>query len=479
MLEKFKKYAILINLILVISLFAVYTPATNYIVAEDEEEEEPVEEDYQINVRAEFSSSRIAGIIFDIVGGGVSETKTSSTSADSIFDGLATGEYLVSITIPASSEYELASGTDSRSISLSDTNQEETLIFLLQKKAPDVDDNLARIRAFSFPAELTKVGSTTTNFSNLSPEQLSNVENFTLDNPGINKIVYLQGLNLETFSEYQNIENIAEYIDLETVGKVSFNTDSLDKFDAPAKITMYKIRLVDFLDEEGEASEDLAIIEKDGQTSDEVTNLAYSNNQLSFNVAGFSTYSISPRIRVEIEDLEPIETEEDVLNAKYETKDEKVTLVVYVDNLDAEISVTNGGEIVKFENELDEEGMVTGEINLEEGVNKLKIKAELDNGQSQEKIINVELLDENGKSNNASTLFTIAIIIVVILGAGAAGGYYYYRSRKIKKNKTNKKKADKDKYEPGLLIDEEKKIYNKPAKPEQTKDQKLENTEPV
>lgn len=455
---------LLIFAILFTSLAALSLTGTAF--AQDEEpggEEDPSDEiEYQVSVRAEFSGERVAGLTFDIAGDGVARTESSNNSTDVVFDGLEAGDYQISISIPSSSEFELAGTNSTQTVSLSEDSPQDTVVFPLQRKPPDVDENIESIKNFNFPSSLTKVGSSTTKLSDLSPEQLANVQNFTLDNPGINKIVYIEGLNLENFEEYSNIVNIGEYIDLETVGEVSFDTDRIQKFDQPATIYMSKLNLIEFNYFDSETDDEpIALIHRDGDPSDEITNLNYEGNTLSFNVPGFSTYTVVPRLDYELG--ENVVEEED-RDGYFTASADEVEMVVAIDNLDADVEITRDGEIINFDTEISDEGVLTANLALEPGDNRFAIDVDLVNGETAQEIVRISYEEEEETTNNASELFGWALIAVAVLGAAAGGGYYYYNKKRKGKKKPVKKenlastKSGPD-YDERLLTEEEKKVY--------------------
>ncbi len=452
------------------------------------------EENYQIYVVAKFGDENIAGMTFQLSGNGVSKN-LPSTNTNTVFNDLSAGSYTIIINIPTSSEYELSSSSNSKVVTLSSTNQEETVTFLLQKKAPETDENLDSIQDINLPAELTKVGSSTTDITKIDPERLSYVENFTFDNPGVNKIVYKQALDLSDFEEYSRINEIGSYIDLENYGTIQFNTEPFQVFNQPAKLTMYKIRLVEFesADESGDESggeeeEPVAIILKDGQEFEPI-NLNYSGNELSFEVEGFSTYKLSPRLKLKLDesdgitaedldeetdtDEESTDSNESSNNDIYTTEKETIEVKFMVDNLDAKITASNDGQVVNFPEEPNDEGMVTGEIKLKSGSNRIRLTAEIPNGEKVDKFFTIKFSTE--EDNNVSQVFSI-LFFLLILGAGVGiVAFYLYKQKKLKigifakdkgkkskegKNLENKKATEaKSKYDPNLLTEEEKRIY--------------------
>ncbi|MFW5702340.1 MAG: hypothetical protein ACOCXP_00020 [Candidatus Dojkabacteria bacterium] len=470
------------TLLLTFLFLITISPVLSQNGVQEEEEEQATTEQYEIRASAEFGGEIIGGITFEIGGDSNPQAIVSEQGEVVVFDDLNEGQFTVTLKLSSNSEYEIVGVNSSRLVELSESNQQESVVFQLQLRPPDVDENLEAIRSIEFPDKLTKIGSTTTIISQLSPEQLSNVQNFTFDNPGVNRIVYTQGLNLENFEEYENITNIGQFIDLETRGEVSFDTSELDKFDAPARIEMSGIRLAEgfqFAEEMPETETDvadteadfaeIALIEREGETFSPET-INYEDNVLSFSVPGFSNYSLVPRAKLLVIDPEDKSNylfesnEEGSVTPEITIKQSEIELEVRVDNLDAEIELRNGGEVIDFGSTPDEDGVVRDTVTLEEGDNQLRLTVSLANGETTTDNVTIDY--DAPSDNSASNAFTIVLIIVILLGissTASVGAYFYYKKRKKKtvaekQVETNKKDAPE--YEEGLLTEEEKELYN-------------------
>lgn len=441
-------------------LFSLSLPL-GLLVAEEEA-------DYKINVRATFADQRVEGMTFDVTGNGTSKTGTSTKDVDVVFADLTAGTYTVKITFPGNSEYESADGATTKTVTLTASKQQDTVIFSLQKKAPPVDVNQEMIKNHKWPAELSKVGSITTDISKLSDEQLGAVPNFTFDNPGVNQIVYTKALNLEDYESYKGVANMADYIDLETVGKISLETDFIKPFNQEARLVMQQINLVPFVDKDGSAGP-IAIIKRDGTVFSEPKDLKYEGKTLSFIVPGFSTYAISPRVLVTVDGLESNNAASNP-SPSLTAEQESVTLIITTDNLDATIKATNNGELLNIESKPDATGEIRQAIKLVKGENRIRITAELANGESSQQIIKLNYQQEAAKKkNDVSKWFSVGIIVLIVGGLSAVLGFLYYRKRHQQpqidpqKNLLAGLKTEepvKPKYEEGLLTEEEKQLYN-------------------
>ncbi|MBD3280918.1 hypothetical protein GF389_05355, partial [Candidatus Dojkabacteria bacterium] len=256
--------------------------------------------DYKINVSTNYQGSPIEGIEIKLSGNSINKSLTTTLSGADEFTGLTAGTYTVSIVFPPEADYQLPQGiSGSTNVTLSETNQSEKVVFSLAAKEPEKDENLEKIQSIKLPEKLTKIGSTTTIISKIPEDKLESVSDFTFDNPGTNKIVFQESLDLSNYEDYSKISLIGDYIDLETIGKVSFDADLLPPFNKKAKIVMSQIKLVDIGDEK------IAEITRDGEVID-VKDINYkkTNEELSFVVDSFSTYALQPRIKIDFSDLE-------------------------------------------------------------------------------------------------------------------------------------------------------------------------------
>lgn len=452
--------------------FVLPTPQPIPVMAEAE----TGEANYKILVAAEFEGQRIGGLIFTVTGTSTSKQLASSNTAATEFAELAAGTYNVSVAVPSSSEYEISSSAGNRSVTLSESKQIETVTFQLTKKAPARDENIDKVKAIKLPAELTKIGSTTTDFSKLDETKLNAVEKFTFDNPGVNKIVYKDNLDFSNFDNIGRIGQIADYIDLENYGEVIFNTEFLAAFNKAATITMSKVRLVENFDEGP-----VARILKDGRDSDDVTNVRYTGTDLSFDVKGFSTYALAPRVRIDLEELESTDNSSQSGNlsetqlGNFVSEKNSFELKMLFDNLDAVVNVTNNGEIVNIGNTPDNNGEIKGTLPLTAGSNRIRVVATIPNDQKVEQFFTVTYTPPATDANPVSNTFAILFFVIILIGGLILGGYYYRQRQQrlksgVKNSKVKAKKIDntdpltteteKNNYNPALLTPEEKELYD-------------------
>ncbi len=148
----------------------------------------------------------------------------------------------------------------------------------------------------TIPDEFLAEDSNTTRIDQMSLAELEEVENFTLEIVGKNKVVFDGFLNLTSSETLAKLKDFSEYVDFSTTGKIMIDTGNLSVFRAKASITMYGL---DF--------EEKPIIYKDGElaTSDTVSSIEYDSDSgvLAFDVDRFSTYEAIDREREIFKDL--------------------------------------------------------------------------------------------------------------------------------------------------------------------------------
>lgn len=147
----------------------------------------------------------------------------------------------------------------------------------------------------NLPEEYQQEGSETTDLSQV--DDLSSVENFTLDIPGKNKVVFNEPVDLSADDIFDRIN---DGVNIDETGKVEIDSELLPELNKPASITMSGIDL--------ESPE----IIKDREEEANVSNLNYDRDSqiLTFDVEGFSTYEAVEDAEAAIEEARQ-EAEED------------------------------------------------------------------------------------------------------------------------------------------------------------------------
>lgn len=492
----------------------------------EEEPEEEAVENFTINVSANLNGTPLEGVTFNITGPTGNSSLTTSLGGNNSFRNLITGTYTISLILSDDSDFELAQGVSgSQTVAVSATNQTESISFSLRQKEPEVDENIERIREISLPEELTKIGSQTTNFAEIPEDRLESFTGLIFDNPGVNRITYPQALDISNFQDYSRINSIGDQINLEQVGRIQFDTTLFPIFNTNAQLRMSQLQLID-LD-----YEQIALINND---SSEFTpeNLSYDAEaqELTFDVPGFSTYSIVPRFKLDLSELEPVEEEstDETETAEESNDDPEITeeveelteeltegaedesaatefttdaasfnLIVRADNLATTLQVFVNSELVNYPSSPDANGRFSDSIELENGANRIRIRAELPNGESSEQFITINSTTET-EPNQASDVFGIVFFLLIIIAGLGLMGYFIYRKRK--QNRTDESKTGEEgedsendktvenageeeaetepKYNQNLLTEEEKDLYNKEESTTKSNKsaQKAENT---
>ncbi len=429
-------------------------------IEEEEEEEEEEEIEYYIGVDAKLAGEQVSGVKFNLNGpAGVTKSIESVIGEPARFIDLAPGNYTINIDLSTKVEYKLLdASTGSRIVNLTSGTPSVVLTYTLAANELPVDENLDSIKNIVFPENLTKTGTSTTNLAEIAdrnPSSLNSVANFTFEDVGKNKITYKSPLDLSNFNQYSRINNLANFLDLSTVGIISFDTTFLTFFDAEATITMSGLNLVEW----GEG-EPVAKIYRDNQEY-LPENMSYASGKLTFDVDGFSSYKIVPRLEANLDENEiDRNTETNEITAKNDV----ITLTVRSDNQDAKIAVVNNGEIVNFPDLLNSDGTVASEINLTEGMNRIRVRLTAVNGETVETFLNIEFNEGgSGSGINVSNIFSILFFLVILVSGVALGVIYLKNRNKSLLDKTDEQEGTtedvKPKYNGDLLTQEEKELY--------------------
>jgi len=413
---------------------------------------------YSVISSAQLQGVRIAGLQLSLSGNGQLQTQTTSASGDTVFSGLPTGSYTLSLSFPANTTYQILTGSGTyNTFSLSDTSPSQQFIYQLQTANGPQDANYNNIKSIVLPSFLTKAGNTTTDFSKLDKTKLATVNNFTFDDVGNNKIVYNVALNLSNFDDFSRINQLGDFLNLEQAGKIDFNPQYISPFQNPATLTMYNIKLVSL----GDGT--VAIINKDGNQASpsDVSNISYINNNLSFSVKGFSTYALMPRLKLELNNLTK-DTTPGAANDSYTTTGSSFNLKFLVDNLDAKISVYDNGQSISFPSNVNGSGEVTGNVNLNSGVNRIRVVAELANGQKTDQFFTVTYSVPGDANNSTSKIFGVTFFLLILIAGILIAIYYLVKGRK--KAQKSPELDSKPDYNSNLLTPEEKILYNVDSK---------------
>lgn len=228
---------------------------------------------------------------------------------------------------------------------------------------------MSSISESNIPALFKQIGSQTTDLSNLTLENSKSVQEFTIDIPDIGTIKFKDPIDLSSRELKYLFNDLDKYVKIEK-GKVSIDTEFLPQLNKPASITIRNLELLT-----------TPVILKNGNMiKDEVTNLKFENNTLSFDVNEFSTYTIKPKLIIK---TPPKETAKEVIEINGRTSDLLTNIKVYLPyNIVTEIT------------EFDEKGNFRFEVPLMGKDNSYKVISTFFNGYQEETIINIRKVED-------------------------------------------------------------------------------------
>jgi len=337
-------------------------------------------------------------------------TIKTSSNGNAIFDDIQdNGEYTAALSLPSSSEWKLASGeASSKSVQISNSNKVETISFDIVAKSSSENSD-PKIIEIKLPSAFTKVGSSTTDLSKLDPEKVDSVENFTLDDPTANKIVFLEPIDLSDDAIAEKFAELDTFVSISETGRVFVDATELPVLNKKAQITMRNLKLTNSV---------TPVIVEDGEVSTKVSNVKFSNGLLTFDVSSFSSYAFRPTLKIE---------------ADKEVSDPNYTINGEVNDLESKIDIYLGEERLAQELDPDEDGKFVFSYTLVNADNEFKVVASSLNGEvaSVEFSVNYEGGAQNQpKKGGISSGLVLALIAGLLVGIAAA---VYFISKKKKK----------------------------------------------
>ncbi|HEC67195.1 MAG TPA: hypothetical protein ENI23_18105 [bacterium] len=374
-----------------------------------------------INLVLAITSREITVLVKDNVGTGIpaititllgpssySSTATTSISDGSvIFDDIAAdGEYTATVSLPSSSSWKLSDGeASSKSVLIDDQNTTDEITFNVIKKdsqtnpdeEPMEEEEKPKILETDLPGSFKKVGSTSTNLGSIPEDEVDSFKKLTLDDPGINKIVFLDPIDLSKETTANKFAVLETYVSIFEKGRIFVDSEGMPELDKRATITMRGLSLV---------SGAKPNIVEDGSETTNVSNIQYDGKDLTFDVAGFSSFAFRPTLVLD-------ELEEEVSEPIYIISGE-------VDDLDAKVDIHLGEELVGEAIEVDRQGKFEFEYTLEQEQNEFRIVAFSDNGEVQDLTFEVtfiggeEIIPEETKAVSFLLVLGIVAIIAVI-----------------------------------------------------------------
>lgn len=141
----------------------------------------------------------------------------------------------------------------------------------------------APISQAKIPEIFIQKGSNTTSFSNLTLENSKAVKDLTLDILNVGAIQFTEDVDLSANELKEIFSQLDSYVKINQ-GEVEIDTNQLPQLNKTAKVTIHNINLLQ-----------PPTILKDGEYVEGlVSNISLENQTLSFNVTGFSKYTIKP-----------------------------------------------------------------------------------------------------------------------------------------------------------------------------------------
>jgi len=271
--------------------------------------------------------------------------------------------------------------------------------------------SLSEFQQIKLPAQFVGSGSTTTDLSKVTDHQ--KVENFTLDVPGKNKIVFGEALDLSTTSTSNALKELDKYVKLDTIGIIELNSSLLPALNKKATLTISGLSFV---------STPEILINGAKDTQNIVSNVKYEGGILTFDIAHFTRFTASPKLEL----ISPTKT---TIRDLYS--------IIWARISDPGAVVTgefNGIKLAKITPD-----QKTGEFSLKklafnEGKNTLKLEAESKMGKVLPLIVTitynpkVATVKETAKSLPYQPLL---ITLFVALAFAALLGYLIYRRKKL------------------------------------------------
>jgi len=260
------------------------------------------------------------------------------------------------------------------------------------------------IKNVALPSVFTAVGSTTTNLANITDPK--NVTNLTLDVVGKSKVVFSNSVDLSTTTAKGLFKQLDSYVRMTTTGVVAIDSSALSMLtNKKATISMFNLPFVDKPD---------ILVNGKPATNKIVSNTAYKNKTLTFNVTGFSKYEAVPKLEI----IEP--------KNKFETSKQEITLKGKITDPTATVSAKlNGQSLGKLKVAISS-GEFTTNLKLVKGTNNIRVEALSKFGPPL-----VATASAVFKPLVSSEMFIIggiglALILIVVIV------WWYYKKRKSK-----------------------------------------------
>jgi len=267
---------------------------------------------------------------------------------------------------------------------------------------------LTEFQQIDLPAAFTAAGSTTTDLSKVADPK--KIENFTLDIPGKNKIVFKDALDLSAKSTADALKELDKYIKIDGTGVIELDSKKLPALNKKATLTMSELKYT--------FTPTILVDGKTGSTG-VVSNIKYGGGTLTFDVSHFTRYEAAAKFEL----LAPVSTSVSSPNTIIKAR---------ISDLEASINGTfNDITLAKITPD-----PKTGEFTLQklvfkEGENTLKLSGQSKLGKVAPLTVTFFYGTENvvtKTSNNENQ--ALIVVLVVALAFATLLGYLIYRRKK-------------------------------------------------
>jgi len=400
------------------------------------------------------SGEKLEGIDISVTGpGNYDGTKSTGSEGTASFTELIDGDYVTTINLLTGSNYELVAGESSsktRTLSAGDT---ETVYFHLKLKTTDETNGEEEETTGNaeIPTKFYQTGSTTTDISDYTEEQLASIKNFTLHIPDFAKIVFTQSVDLSSKEAIGRLKGLDQYVFLDQKGEVAIASDLMPELNKPATITLYGLNFESL----GTGYSPVILKDDNEANSSEVTNVTLTGaNTITFDVKGFSAYAVRPTLTFEETELE--------------TDQEEFTLEGKIDDLDSEFTVFLNDKRQDSDVTINDDGTFSLTLKLKKGENTVQVSATGASEQTFAEIVTINYKPSQG-SGSGTDWTMIAGIGLIGLGL-VCGGVYYYKTKYLPKKRATQttglgsgslKKSGQtgDQFDSRLLTPEERAVF--------------------
>lgn len=229
---------------------------------------------------------------------------------------------------------------------------------------PDSTSNpsdFAPISTIVIPAAFRNTSSRTSDLSQLTNAEAKEFKNLVIEDALFGMIQFGDEIDLSGEGIAQKFAELSKYIRIEK-GKVYVDSKNLPQLNKAARVSIYNQNLV---------PDQFSIYKDDTELDPDEIGLDYATSDkiVSFNVTGFSTYSVKPHLTVE--------TPESI-----DTKTTEYPIRGVVGDLDSQITINLSDEEGKYTIRPKDDGSFEHIFKLTEGQNEVVILVKFSNGDA-------------------------------------------------------------------------------------------------